>query len=204
MRRVEQLPAAISRFDDLGGVVEFAIFEDADGAPDAVFDAICASVPIENPEALRAIGFRPIDERTFYGDWYDAATDSLLLIGQYTFADGRNLVNPRLRDLGDARIHSGASALPEPGAGGGFAYAFSHPPYSIRAPFSEVQALFDKVRHSILPRGVDHEILDWSSPDLPKAGSYFEMGIDWWGVFLFSIYVPAHRRLTIVWASTSD
>jgi hypothetical protein len=30
------------------------------------------------------------------------------------------------------------------------------------------------------------------------------MGMEWWGIFLFSIHVPAIERLTIVAGSTTD
>ncbi|MGE0739846.1 MAG: hypothetical protein AB7O98_00775 [Hyphomonadaceae bacterium] len=202
MQRIANPSSAITRYADIGGVVEFAVYDDADGDPDAVFAAVCDAAPIENPEALRAIGFRRLDDASFYGDWYELATHSLLLIGTWGGIE-RPLVNPKLRDLDDHRL-AGGGLIPEAGAGGQFAYAFSHPPYGLQAKPREIQDLFDKIRHAILPAAVDHEILDWSSPDLPMASSYFEPGMEWWGVFLFSIYVPEHRRLSIVWASTTD
>ncbi|MBL8546822.1 MAG: hypothetical protein JNL81_10175 [Hyphomonadaceae bacterium] len=203
MHRVDPLPASFSRYRELWGVVEFAVFDDADGDPDTIFKTICSAAPIDDREALRAIGFRLIDDAAFYGDWYDPATGDLLLLGEYTFEGGRKFRNAPLRELEGLQQMSGGSGIPEAGAGGQFAYAFAHPPYTMRA-CAETQQVFEKIKHFILPTGVQHEILDWTSPDLPKASAYFEAGMEWWGIFLFSIYVPAHRRLTIIWASSTD
>lgn len=203
MHRVDPLPSAIARYHEINGVVEYAIFDDADGDPDTAFEAICASVPIDDREALRATGFRKIDDATFFGEWYDPATGALLLIGQYTFEDGRAYTNAPLRDLEGLRVVNGGSPIPPAGGGGEYAYAFTRPPYGMRGR-AETQHLFEKINHFILPEGVEHEILDWSSPELPKASPYFEAGMEWWGVFLFTIYVPDYRRLTIAYASTTD
>jgi steroid 5-alpha reductase family enzyme len=67
-----------------------------------------------------------------------------------------------------------------------------------------VQAVFDEIRDFILPPAHQYEICDWSSPRLPEVSDYFTDGMEWWGVFLFSIYVPALKRLTIVAGSTTD
>jgi hypothetical protein len=203
VHRVDPLPSAFARYYEMRGVVEFAVFDDADNDPNTVFEAICTSAPIDDREALRAIGFRKIDDATFFGQWYDPASGALLLFGQYTFEGGQTFTNPRLRDLEGLRMMSGGSGLPEPGGGGEFAYAFSHPPYGMSG-CRDVQLAFEKIMHFIMPAGVDHEILDWADPALPKAGAYFQAGMEWWGVFLFSIYVPSYRRLTIAWASTTD
>lgn len=202
MHRVEQLPASIKRFHEIGGVVEFAVFEDADGDPDTIFNAVSASLQIEDPESLRASSFRRIEDADFYGKWYEPESDSLLRIGFWESAAGE-LVNPRLRDLPDETL-AGGGPVPEAGNGGEFAYAFSHPPYGLTASPREVQELFDKVRHYIMPPGVAHEISDWTSSNLRNASSYFEAGMEWWGVFLFAIYLPDYRRLTIAYASTTD
>ncbi len=46
--------------------------------------------------------------------------------------------------------------------------------------------------------------MDWSSPRLPEASRFFAAGMEWWGVFLFTIYVPQIRRLTVIAGSTAD
>ena len=43
-----------------------------------------------------------------------------------------------------------------------------------------------------------------SSSALPDVSDYFADGMEWWGVFLFSIYTAETRRLAIIMASTTD
>ena len=38
----------------------------------------------------------------------------------------------------------------------------------------------------------------------PAVSDYFAAGMEWWGVFLFSVYVPALQRLTIIAGSSTD
>src|SRR5262245_48110627 len=106
MHRVDPLPASINRFHEVGGEVQFAVFDDADGDPDTVFRVLCETVPITDVDALRAIGFRRLDDVDFYGEWYEAETDSLLLVGAWDGERGQ-LINPRLRDLPDRRLVGG-------------------------------------------------------------------------------------------------
>jgi steroid 5-alpha reductase family enzyme len=67
-----------------------------------------------------------------------------------------------------------------------------------------VQTLFEEIRDFILPPALECEICDWSSPRLPEVSDYFADGMEWWGIFLFSVYIPALNRLTVVAGSTTD
>ncbi len=198
------LPSAFERLNEIGGALRFAVFSGADGDGDSALAAIATVLPDIDTAKLRSLGFRRIDDRTFYGDWYDAESDALLQMGTYTTEDGRTLVDPKLRDIDGVAITHGARAIPDSGAGGQFAYALSWTPYGLRARPREVQDLFCGIRDFILPAQLEHEILDWSSPRLPEASEYFAAGMEWWGVFLFTAYVPALRRLTVIVGSTTD
>jgi hypothetical protein len=204
MQAVENLPAAFERFQRIGGVLDFATFDDAYGDENSALAAISTILPDADRSRLKSLGFRRIDRPAFYGDWYDPGDDALLRRGVWTTEDGRELVNPKLRDLTQILIVSGASTVPEPGTGGQFAYAFSSTPHGLQARPSEVQELFCAIRDFILPRGLEHEISDWSSPRLSEVSSYFAAGMEWWGVFLFTVYVPAPRRLTVIAGSSTD
>jgi hypothetical protein len=201
LHRLEPLPAAFARYDAIGGALEFHVFEDADGGVEEAVALIQQAVPDADLDALRDLGFREIDDQKFYGGSYDATSDSLLKLGNWG-AQGR-LINPRLRDL-ESLLLTGGGLIPEPGLGGEFAHAFSFTPYGLRASPVEVQELFDKVRHVILPPRLPHIIRDWASPDLVKVSPIFEQGMEWWGVFLFTIFVPDWRRHTVIVGSTTD
>jgi hypothetical protein len=162
------------------------------------------AVPSWCAKASDALSNREIDRLAFYGEWYDAATRSLLKIGMYTSSDGKVLVNPKLRNLRGIRLVSGGGPIPEVGIGGQFAYAFSWTPYGLRTNPEEVQELFDKITEFILPANLDHKILDWTKGDLSEVSPYFAAGMEWWGVFLFTIHVPEIQRLTVIAGSTTD
>lgn len=207
MQRLKKFPPAFKRFHKMLGVLDFAVFEDAAGTEEEVLKAISQTFAGSGQidvDKLRSLGSRRVDERAFFGDWYDLATGSLLKLGSYKTADGLELQNPKLKELDRVKIISGAASVPEAGAGGQFAYAFSNPPYSLRGRPSEVQAVFDEIMSFILPPPHGSEIRDWTSPELPDVSSYFAAGMDWWGVFLFSIHIPESKRLTIIAGSTTD
>ena len=206
MKHIEKPPASIRRYHKIGGVLDFAAFEDSAGTEDEILSAVPHALRGHrafDPEKLRRLGGRRISERTFFGDWYDHDSGDLLRLGSHVGA-GRIFENPRLRDIDGIDFVNSGSPLPEPGAGGDFAYAFSQTPHGLRARPREVQALFDAVVGFILPERLERSIVDWTSPLLPEVSDYFDDGMEWWGVFLFSIHVPALGRLTIVAGSTTD
>lgn len=67
-----------------------------------------------------------------------------------------------------------------------------------------MQTVFDGIMDFMLPPAHESAICDWCGPELPEVSDYFAAGMEWWGVFLFSIHVPAIRRLTIIAGSASD
>lgn len=207
MQRVEKLPPAFKRLRKIGGVVEFAVFDDSRGTEDEIIAAIGSAIPrggTFDARKLRVLGNRRIRERRFFGDWYDLDSGALIKVGNWGTASGEKLHNPKLKTLDQVKIMSGAFSPPDPGSGGQFAYAFTTTPYPLRARPSEVQRLFDEIRKFIVPPTLASEILDWSSPSLPEVSSCFAAGMEWWGVFLFSIHVPDLHQLTVAMASTSD
>lgn len=56
----------------------------------------------------------------------------------------------------------------------------------------------------ILPAGSGEIITDWSSRRLGELSEYFRAGLDYWGVFLFTIFHPSTARLVVLSASTTD
>src|SRR5258707_13109880 len=126
MKTVERLPREFGRFRQIGGARQFAVYEGAGEGEDEAeaLAAISSAIPDLNTDTLESLGCRRIDKRSFFGDWYDAETDSVLKIGEYTTSDGKKLVNPRLKDLEGIHIRSGGSPLPEAGARGEISNCF--------------------------------------------------------------------------------
>ena len=207
MRRVASLPAAFGRFAEMGGVLNFAVFEEAQGTEEetlSVIPAVLAPGRSFDARRLAELGRRRIGEAAFFGDWYDFASGMLLRDGDVVLNDGTQLHRPRLADLAGREIRSASAALPQTGAGGNFAYAFSWTPYGLSGGPLEIQAIFEQIRDFILPHDEDSQIFDWSDARLTEVSDYFDDGAEWWGVFLFSIYAPALRRLILIAGSTTD
>src|SRR5258708_22652526 len=152
MKTVERLPREFGRFRQIGGALQFAVYEDAGEGEDEseALAAISSAIPDLNTDTLKSLGCRRIDKRSFFGDWYDAETDSVLKIGEYTTSDGKKLVNPRLKDLEGIHIRSGGSPLPEAGAGGQFGYAFLWAPFWLQRRPKHVQGMFTPVPKFVL------------------------------------------------------
>ncbi|MGH8777751.1 hypothetical protein [Paraburkholderia sp.] len=207
MKKLEPLPPMFRRLQQIGGVLEFIVFEEAEGTEDEIAAAMCSTlseIATVNTDALRSIGYRRITQREFFGDWYDLDRKALIRCGDWKIEGGKELHNPRFVDIGDRKIISGGGSIPDAGSGGQFAFAFTDPPYKLRAPYGEVQVLFDQICGFLMPPGFDVDILDWSSDRLPDVSDYFVDGMEWWGVFLFSVYVSGLKRLTIIAGSSTD
>src|SRR5258707_402036 len=206
MKTVERLPREFGRFRQIGGALQFAVYEDAGEGEDEAeaLAAISSAIPDLNTDTLKSLGCRRIDKRSFFGDWYDAETDSVLKIGEYTTSDGKKLVNPRLKDLEGIHIRSGGSPLPEAGAGGEISYAFLWAPFVLKTGPEQGQGLFTPITKIVLFPNLEHDILDCRSPRLPEVLKFFAAGMEWWGVFLFTVHIPVIRRLTVIAGSTSD
>lgn len=207
MQLIEKLPSPFQRYQEIGGVLDFAVFENVGDANQDIFSAIRCALPSDAsfyPGRLNAFGYKRIERREFFGDWYDLDAKKLIQRGSYTTEDGLNIENPLLEDIEDVKIRIGGFSSPDPGVGGQFGYAFLCPPHGMIKKCGEIQSLFDQIVDFIIPVNVSSEILDWTDPRLPEVSDYFEGGMEWWGVFLFSIFVPELQRLTIIVGSTTD
>jgi hypothetical protein len=153
---------------------------------------------------LKKLKSRQISEAQFFGDWYDPTDGGLIKLGSIMTADGHNLTNPKLLSLETVKVTGSGSPGVEVGAGGQFAYAYLNPPYGLKGSPVKIQKVFDNIREAILPEGHSAIILDWTNPSLDKVSDYFRAGKEWWGIFLFSIYVPDLQKLTIIAGSATD
>ncbi|WP_439540480.1 hypothetical protein [Sphingomonas sp.] len=207
MDRVRKLPGAFAAYQKIGGALDFAVFHAEQPSECDLTAAIGVTVGQPFDAMLMAsMGSRARSRRDLLGDWYEPSTGKLIKRGSYTLRDGREITDPKLENIPRKGIMSGATVTPLPAAGpdGGLAYAFANPPYTLSAAGERVQELFDTIFDFIMPKGVCHEIRDWTHPDLPRVSPYFAPGMEWWGVFLFTIHVPSLARLTVIAGSTTD
>ncbi|ODT50733.1 MAG: hypothetical protein ABS59_10300 [Methylobacterium sp. SCN 67-24] len=207
MHKIDELPIAFRKLREIGSVVEFGVFGDFIAPREDVGFAVRATLPQTSSfksTKLSEIDSRSIPRSEFFGDWFDSKAGALIKVGRWRTADGEELQNPLLKNLDDIKLDSGSCTLPDPGSGGQFAFALTRPPYPLRARPSEVQKLFEEVCLFLFPPLQKAEITDWSSPKLPEVSDYFADGMEWWGVFLFTIYLPDLKRLTVIAASATD
>jgi hypothetical protein len=205
MKRIEDMPSAFAQYWEAGGVLEFTAFRVDDASEAVAAEAIVAALrgQIGAVDALRSLGSRVIDRQSLLGKWHDPATGLLIKRGRSRFADGREVEDPAFLDT-DGDIVSHSQPVRDPEAGGDLAFAFALPPAGLRLWRSQIQPLFDDMMDFTLPRSKVAEIRDWHSPELPGVDGYFAGGARSWGLFLFSIYVPELKRLTIVAGAPGD
>jgi hypothetical protein len=208
-------PSFIDEFKKIGGVIDFSFFAEIESLDASIPEAFAShlssasmwSTDVPNTvdlDAIESLPRRSIWKKDFLGDWYDPEAKLMRLVGGGKLTDGTELENPSFDKLYGKKTSNWGSWCPEPGSGGQFGYAFSQPPYGLQADYAEIQRIFDLVIEYLFEKGVHTDVTDWSSPELVKLSSYFSHGLDWWGVFLFTLFSPANGRLTVISASTSD
>ncbi len=208
-------PRALAAFRAAGGVIDYSFFlatdEDLATVGTAMqrhFSELDGVGPLWRPSfdaaALETLPRRKVDKVTLFGSWYEPSTGELKKLGSGVVKGKGNLTDPLYSELGTGRTLNWAGPAPEAGTGGQYAYAFTEPPHGLSAEPATVQSLFDDINSEVFPSKFDHLIVDWSGEDLVKLSNYFEAGMEWWGVLLFTVYVPHLQRLTVVSASTTD
>lgn len=198
---------AFSPYYKIGGVLRFMVYDEASGdetdARAAIHDTL-TKVGGVNDAALNALRPRNLSEVQFFGAWYNPSDGNLIWNGNVTTADGRQLTRPSFTALSGQKVASSGASIPDVGEGGQFAYAFANPPYGLSGPHAKVQRVFDHIRETLLPKGHVCVITDWASPDLDTVSTYFKVGKEWWGVFLFTIHDATNGRLTVIVGSATD
>jgi len=207
MQIVNALPKAFESFKKMGGCLDFTFFDEVENDLESQMSGISRALSSRSDfdrTKLESINHRYINENQLLGDWYDRRSGDLLSLGGFNMENGEVLRNPRLKDLNHADVRSSVSESPDVGSGGQLAYAFSQPPYRLQASSLQIQVVFDQIKDFILPAMERCEIIDWSDPKLPEVSSYFKDGSEWWGVFLFTVYIPANRKLSVILGSSTD
>lgn len=156
--------------------------------------------------ALQSIEERKLTREIFLGEWCDPRDLMLIRRGSGDVEGLGRVSDIRYDTLGEAKVRNWGVAIPDPGFDepGQYAYAFSSPPYSLNALRSEIQRLFKQSTELLLGRGAPIEIFDWSGGDLTLVHPLFEAGMEWWGVFLFTIFNPDDRTMVVISGSTTD
>jgi hypothetical protein len=189
------------QFLSADGEVEIAVCENTEDRPEAHHAALAAAIGEVAPEALAILSPQEIDETAFHGDWYDLADGQLVHDGSVNVM-GVDQQRPKFRDI-PTKIRHGSSQVPALWKPGGFAYAFSNPPYGLRLAPGEIQDLYRAVVALLAPVG-RVRCLSWHSPELLKIAPQLTPGTEWWGVFALTTYNRVSRQVFGIAASATD
>lgn len=130
----------------------------------------------------RAVG-SPIPLRAFLGRAYDW--------------DAGRIVSLWKRGSGGGASKDGADEF----ITGGYAEAFSDPPYGMQMAWIDINALFEQINRELLGGLRESlEVWQWST----DWSSYFDSGLEWWGAFLWTVAPPDRPWVAVIAASTSD
>lgn len=161
-------------------------------------------LPADAIVALQSLNERPITREIFLGDWCDPRDLMLIRRGSGEVEGLGRVSDIRYDKLGEAPFRSWGGANPDCEEPGQYAYAFSCPPYGLKGPSAKIQRLFKASTELILGRGGRIEIFDWSGGDLTRVHPTFEAGMEWWGVFLFTVFNPGDHSMVVISGSTTD
>jgi len=202
--------ALLKRFAEIGGCVDYLLLDCDPAAGDDVTSG-------ETHRRAAILALEIIRQRVAA---YAAATSQQQGIPIQKFfsltIDHRraaSLVGTRIsrEEFLGPRYDAGQDSLVIPSGGpipGGYAYAFSDPPYSLydygdRRRVSEAEAteLFHAINQEVLG-GITAEPIIFQWPD--AWSNYFEKGKEWWGSFLWTFANPGAGRIVVLAASTTD
>lgn len=197
-------PRIFKSFADMGGVLCHWVFDDADGDHETLKLAISECIPDARENILAKINPKRVNRSEFLGEWYSEINMSLIMKGSVRMGNGEELEDPSYEDLGVRPILNRVSFLGEVGDPQGYAYAFARPPYGLQASLPEVNRLFRSVLSVVMPDHCQVECFDWTCASLEALSTFFDDGAEWWGIYLFTAYVPEMRQLTVMAASATD
>ena len=165
-----------------------------------VLDSILETFDID---ALINLKPPTIKERNFHGTWYDYANELLV----FDISDpSKKIKNPKDRGTYFIDMPSFPDAYgiyPPDFNSGNFAYAFCQPPYPLDLSPQSIQNLYSDIIQKICPKH-DVRILNWYSEALINLAPELKEGTEWWGVFVFTIYVKSTRTIFALVAAETD
>ena len=211
MRRVDP-PAFMQALKRIGSVLDMTVYEEADFRLPALAAAIAQTLDegdsAGTADRLLDLGAREISREALLGSWWDP--DRAVLVYDGTIGNpetGASFERPTIFEREAAKkegYDSGGHNVPGMDQPGNLAYAYFSPPYGLRGSAREIQNLFDRLLNFLFPPGETPIIHDWKTPDLADVSGYFRAGLEWWGVFLFTIAHPQAGRVIVLMASTTD
>lgn len=216
-----ELQLLLNRFAEIGGVIDYIVMhkDESEIISDALHQGAAilfmriikdrtenyfAELALSHPQYVsqnvfqidiepdRAIG-RQISLDEFIGPCFDLQTKRLLLRGRTS-----NHLNDYFY-VGDEEKNSNVVTIKNHYEG--YAYAFSEPPYSLRASKQDINELFIAINQALFDGFEPQlEIYEWSN----DWSTYFDAGNEWWGAFLWTVWNEKHNWIVGIGASATD
>jgi hypothetical protein len=183
MRRValpEELRRALEAYAAAGGVVEFIVYqgEPGDDPHEAAMRAAANELGLEWTATPRISG-RPTAAE---------------FVGRIESSAG---VFDRPGPFLAARQAAGSFSM---NITDGLLFAFTDPPYTLRARPDEADGWWDLVSRELFNNYQDVAIARWTD----DWSTYFDAGHEWWGAYWWTVHNRAREWMVVVAASATD
>lgn len=215
--------------ENFGGAVEFSVFEDASNTQQSHATVLGDLLEVDPIALLKAVTPQIISLAEFHGDWFDPKAQRLIQKGNWNYGEPKRwfqtsnvttYTDPYLTDLPKVGFQGGGHSPPDMLDRGQFAYAVTQPPYSMRKmPAQERLTKEELEQHylalvtDIMPDPQSAIIYDWVCQEIVDfdgecSGSHsnvsLQAGMEWWGIYVMTVFCPFRRYLTAIVASATD
>lgn len=188
-----------------GGVIFISVCEEAEDTHDCHAATLAAAINSKDVEKVsnKVSNVVPveIEEEAFHGSHFDYDRQLLRHNGTVNLSRGRSQTNPYYKDM---LSNMGCSSdIPDLWCLGEFAYAFCQPAYGLSMKPFEIHETYSAITSEVTPRN-QCRIFSWQKEEILDADPWLKAGIDWWGVFVFSVYNKNSGQLFGIAASDTD
>lgn len=188
-----------------GGVISISVCEEAEDTHVCHAAAVTAAINSKDIERVsnKVSNVVPVEinEETFHGSYFDYDRQLLRHNGTINLAGGDTQTNPFYKDIESK--WGGSSHIPDLWSLGEFAYAFCRPAYGLTMKPFKIHETYLAITSEVTPRD-QCRILSWQKKEILAADPWLKAGVDWWGVFVFSVYNKNTGQLFGIAASDTD
>jgi hypothetical protein len=207
----ESQTAILKRFDEVGGCVNYVVFDCDSSAEDITLPETHRYATIA---ALETIGQRWAEHAVKASKEQNVPIEKIFVL-KIDFERAKAIQGKKItyqdffgpkydfqqKQFFDRDAWMGTDCV-------GYAHAFSDPPYTLhddaqmkRISMQEATELFHRINQEVLggitPQSIIYEWpVDWSN--------FFDAGKEWWGSFLWTFANPGTHRIVVLAASTTD
>jgi hypothetical protein len=205
MQISQQRFEAYERHQEMSGVLNIQIFNACEDTLENHRSALASVLELSAPKPLEVLSPKRISQAAFHGDFFDKKTGHLVPGGQLVDDYGNKITKPYLTDIHHKK---GSSYNPPGGQTGSFAFAYLLPPYGLfrhnaKLTNIEIEQTYLEMCDYMMPSKNNH-ILNWVEPKLIEIAPHLEKGMEWWGVYAYTIHNAEKRMVSAIVAAETD